>query len=170
MGYDSSSSNLAYYQRGIRTNIAASDDVSVSPGNMVALSNSDDYYAIEGSQNNQVIRLYILTEIAPSITVSDIAPSFNSQDTSNIAYYETEMTINNQECTATTHNINLSWYVSTSVDMDYSIVYHDLAAGPDWITVDSSAETMTINPSSSVTSTKYDLGVYTNYTGGYSLK
>ena len=108
VGYDSSSSNLAYYQRGIRTNIAASDDVSVYLGNMVAISSSDDYYAIQGSQNNQVIRLYILTEIAPSITVSDIAPSFNSQDTSNIAYYETEMTINNQECTATTHNINLS--------------------------------------------------------------
>lgn len=54
--------------------------------------------------------------------------------------------------------------------MDYSIVYQNLSAGPDWITVDSSAETMTINPSSSVTSTKYDLGVYTNYTGGYSLK
>ena len=53
--------------------------------------------------------------------------------------------------------------------MTHSIVYENLTAGPDWVTLDTSSETITVSPPSD-SSSQYNLGVYSTFSGGSSFR
>ena len=75
---------------------------------MTQISSSDNYYLVQGSQTNQVYISYSFTDAVPNLIPSSITPTVLSSNTSDVAYYETDMTINKSGFSTETFSITLT--------------------------------------------------------------
>lgn len=146
------------------TDLVKSSHITPSSTVMTAMLISDSHYASSSAKATMAVITDSIQIISDNTLTSPA-----SQDTvtpSDVAYYETALTITKSPSTMYTNTFYLTCSISGSTVFTYSVTYDDLTAGPPWIAIDEVTETITYTTPADLVDTTYNLGIYATATSG----